>query len=133
MQISQESILVGVFYNKVSGPQNCNFIKKRLQNRCFSVKFAKFLITSFFTEHLQWLLLTVSGFQPATSLKKSSAKMFSCEFCKIFKSIFWQNTHISLLFVFICEFWEVFRTSLLQSTSGKLLISCTSCRISTSR
>ena len=29
-----------------------------------------FLRTSFFTEHLQWLLLSVSGFQPATLLKK---------------------------------------------------------------
>ena len=32
------------------------FIKKRLQHSCFPVKFAKFLKT-FFTEHLQWLLL----------------------------------------------------------------------------
>ena len=31
----------------------CNFIK----NRCFPVKFAKFLRTPFFTEHLRWLLL----------------------------------------------------------------------------
>ena len=29
----------------------------RLQHRCFPVKFAKFLITPFFTEHLRWLLL----------------------------------------------------------------------------
>ena len=35
----------------------CNFIKKRLRDRCFPVNFAKFLRTPFFTEHLQWLLL----------------------------------------------------------------------------
>ena len=29
----------------------CNFIKKRLQHRCFSLKFAKFLRTPLFTEH----------------------------------------------------------------------------------
>ena len=37
--------------------QACKVIKKRLQRRCFPVKFAKFLKTPFFTEHLRWLLL----------------------------------------------------------------------------
>ena len=31
--------------------------KKRLQHRCFPVKFAKFLRATFHIEHLQWLLL----------------------------------------------------------------------------
>ena len=38
------------------------FIKKRFQYKCFPVKFAKFLRTSFFTEHLQWLLLKLNIF-----------------------------------------------------------------------
>ena len=33
------------------------FCQKRLQHKCLPVKFAKFLRTSFFTEHLRWLLL----------------------------------------------------------------------------
>ena len=33
LQISQESICVGLFFNKVASPQNCNFIKKRFQHR----------------------------------------------------------------------------------------------------
>ena len=33
---------VGVFFNKVAGPQNSNFIKNKLQQRFFSAKFAKF-------------------------------------------------------------------------------------------
>ena len=37
--------------------KTCNFIKKRLQLRCFLVKFAKILKTPFFIEHLRWLLL----------------------------------------------------------------------------
>ena len=41
MHISQESICVEVFFNKVAGPQNCNFIKKRLQHRFFPMNFAK--------------------------------------------------------------------------------------------
>ena len=36
--------------------QACNFIKKRLQHRCFLVKFAKILRTLIFTEHLRWPL-----------------------------------------------------------------------------
>ena len=151
MQISQESTCVGVFFNEIAGPQNCNFIKKRLQDNSFefcelfkntyfvkdlwtagsetlvclfnsffygtspvaaSESFRFQLVTllkkklqhnscefcelfkntyfvqdlwaagfetlvrlfknSFFTEHLQWLLLKVSGFQPATLLKRDS-------------------------------------------------------------
>ena len=30
---------------------------KKLQHKCFPVKFAKFLRTRFFTEHLPWLIL----------------------------------------------------------------------------
>ena len=44
-------------FNKVEDLKTCNFIKKRLQHRCFPVKFCKFLRTFFFTEHLRWLLL----------------------------------------------------------------------------
>ena len=43
--------------------------------------------------------------------KETPAKMFICEFCKIFKNIFWQNTSGWLLLKFICEFWEVFQNS----------------------
>ena len=40
LQSSQES-------KYVAGPQVCNFIKNRFQDRCFNVKFAKFLRTPF--------------------------------------------------------------------------------------
>ena len=49
---------------------------------------------------------------PACSFikKEIRANMCICEFCKIFKSISWQNTSgWLLLLVFICEFWEVFQ------------------------
>ena len=48
---------VGVFFNK-------------LQNRFSPAKFAKFLETPCFADYLQRLLLPVSGFQPATLLKR---------------------------------------------------------------
>ena len=39
-----------------------NSIKKRLQHRCFPVKFTKNFSTSFFTEHFRWLLLNPGPF-----------------------------------------------------------------------
>ena len=49
----------GSHFSAMSGLQVCNFIKKRFQHRCFPVKFAKFLRTPFFTEHLRWFRLHV--------------------------------------------------------------------------
>ena len=45
----QKHLLAGVLQNRC---QACNFIKKRLQHRCFPMKFTKSLRTPFFTEHL---------------------------------------------------------------------------------
>ena len=48
-----KSVLESLF-NKVAGLQA--FVKKRRQHRCFHENIAKFLRTSFFKEHLWWLL-----------------------------------------------------------------------------
>ena len=65
---------------------------KRNSNKFFSVKFAKFLQTSCFTENFQWLLLTASGlqfqFQVYFIKKRTLAKIFFGGFWKIFKKIF---------------------------------------------
>ena len=45
--IPLENTSVGVSFNKVAGLKGCNSIEKRLQHRCFTVKFAKFFRTSF--------------------------------------------------------------------------------------
>ena len=42
---------------KVADLTDCNFIKKRLQHKCFPANIAKFPRKTFFTEHLRWLLL----------------------------------------------------------------------------
>ena len=44
-------------FNKISGLKVCNFIRKKLQHRCFPVNIAKFLRTAFSIEDLQWLFL----------------------------------------------------------------------------
>ena len=50
--------------------QACSFIKKRLQHKCFPMKFKKFLRTLFFTEH--WFfttLVTVLGSEQCKPMK----------------------------------------------------------------
>ena len=64
---SQKQSPTGVLRNfaKFTGKHLCQSpflnrpatLLKSLWHRCFPVNFAKFLKTSFFTEHLQWLLL----------------------------------------------------------------------------
>ena len=44
-------------FNKVVGLKVCNFIKKRLQHRCFSVNIVNFLRTALFIEHFWWVFL----------------------------------------------------------------------------
>ena len=50
MQISQESTCVGVFFNEIAGPQNCNFIKKRLQDNSF--EFCELFKNTYFVKDL---------------------------------------------------------------------------------
>ena len=52
VNFSGKHLCWSLFFNIVAGIQTCYFIKKRLQHRCFPVKFAKFLRIVFFTEHL---------------------------------------------------------------------------------
>ena len=47
------------FFNKVASLRFATLLKKRLWHRCFPLNFAKFLRTSFLTEHLRWLLLNI--------------------------------------------------------------------------
>ena len=63
-QNSQQNTCVRVSFKKVAGLRPCNIIKKRIQHRCFLVKFAKLLWTPFFTEHLRWLLLVITSLTP---------------------------------------------------------------------
>ena len=48
--------LQSLFFNKVAGLRPEFLLKQRLWHRCFPVKLAKFLTTSFFTRNLRWLL-----------------------------------------------------------------------------
>ena len=82
---------------------------------------------------IQWLLLKVSDFQPATLLRKRLRKRcFAVNFAKSLEHLFfWQNTSGWLLLVFICEFWDIFQNTSFKEHLGETAILCTSCRIST--
>ena len=59
LEILQISQALESLFNKVAVLKVCNFIEKRLQHRCFLVKFAKYFRTPSFTELLWWLILYV--------------------------------------------------------------------------
>ena len=74
---------VAVFFNKLSNPQNCNFIKTKHQHRCFPVNIAKLLRAALLTEHILWLLLFIDEF----ILKKSKSQNFFLKRCFV-KNVF---------------------------------------------
>ena len=104
------------------------------RDSCTPVKFLRTPYFTGLTEHLQWLLLKVSGFKPATLLKKEfRQRCFSLNFAKFLRTFFDRTLPNDWFLSLSVNFEKFFRTSLLQSTSEKLLISSTSCSISTSR
>ena len=62
-KVHWEKPVLESLFKKVVGPQVWNFIKNRLQRRCFPIKFAKFFGALFITEHLQWLLFKIKAIQ----------------------------------------------------------------------
>ena len=56
-KLTGKHLCQSLFFNKVAGLRPATLLKKKLWHRCFPVNFAKFLRTTFFIEHLWWLLL----------------------------------------------------------------------------
>ena len=63
-------------FNKVAGLRPATLIKKRVWHRCFTVNFAKFLGTSFLTEHLRWLLLNLDQGSTRTVILRINCQGF---------------------------------------------------------
>ena len=62
-------------FNKAAGLQTCNFIKKRLQHRCFSMNIAKFLRTTILKNNSERLLLFYSIFRIFRSVRSHKVQM----------------------------------------------------------
>ena len=56
-KLTGKPLCQSLFFSKVAGLSPATLSKERLWYRCFRVNFVKFLRTSFFIEHLRWLLL----------------------------------------------------------------------------
>ena len=58
--IHRKTHVLKSLFNKVTGLQTCNFIRKRLQHRCIPANISKFLIIASFIAHLWWLFIKPS-------------------------------------------------------------------------
>ena len=73
-----------------------------------------FLKTSFWTEHLQWLLLKVSGFHPATLFKKRPGeRCLSVNFANFLRTSFARTPPDDCFLCLSVNFEKFFRSSLL--------------------
>ena len=107
-----EKTCVGVFFDKVVGPQNSNFIQKWLQQRFFLVKFSKSLRATCFPA-----AASASLRFPAWNFvkKENLAKMFSCEFKNFLRTSF-DGTPPDDCYLCLSEnFEKLFRKPLLHS------------------
>ena len=57
--IHRKTPVLESLFNKFAGLKASNFIKKRLQYRCFPLNTAKSLRAAFFIELLRWLLFQI--------------------------------------------------------------------------
>ena len=107
-----EKTCVGVFFNKVVGPQNSNFIQKWLQQRFFLVKFSKSLRATCFPA-----AASASLRFPAWNFvkKENLAKMFSCEFKKFLRTSFDWTPPDDCYLCLSENFEKLFRKPLLHS------------------
>ena len=99
--------------------RTATLLKRDSNTNFFSVKFAMFLRTPCFTEHLQVSASDSFRFPVCNFIKKEiPAKVFFCEFCKIFKNIFsFDGTPPNDCFLSLSVSFEKFsRTLLLQSS-----------------
>ena len=55
VKLTGKQLCQSLFFNEVAALRLATLSKKRLWHRYFPVSFAKFLRTSFLTEHLRWL------------------------------------------------------------------------------
>ena len=56
-KFTEKRLCQSLFFDKVAGLSPVTLLKKKLWHGCFPVNFVKFLRTSFYLEHLWWLLL----------------------------------------------------------------------------
>ena len=111
-----------LFFNKVA-----TLLKIRLQQRCFTVNFAKFLWTPFSIEHLRWLLLVFFFFNFITKTNWFFCEKFAKNFCSLCKGA---TDTIQILFFSIYLLWPFQKNydSALESPFSLFLLQVISCQ-----
>ena len=85
-----------LFY-KVAGLKTCNFIKKRIQHRCFPVKFAKYFKNTCFEERPR---MTATGPPVLQLIKKNENKLITL----IKTNRNFNSSYLHLFFFYFREF-----------------------------
>ena len=95
LQNSQGNVCARVsFLIKLQAP--ITLLKKRLWHRCFPVNFTKFLRTTFFTEHLWWLLLHITDQLVIYYMHLKYMKdLYSNKYISILEEFFQKRYHTS--------------------------------------
>ena len=138
-------------FKNVAGPQNCNLIKKRLQHRFLLMNFVQYSKTSIlcggsmngwfwgpatpvelFKNTLFYRTFPVAAFDsfsfPACNyIKWFQQRLFSVNFAKFLRTSFDRTPPDDCFLCLSKNLEKFFRSPLLY----KLLVACTSCRIST--
>ena len=113
------------FFNKVAGPQNSNFIKKRLHHRFFPLKFAKFLgnlvLETPASASDSFRFSACNFIKKETPLKRDS-RCFSVNFAKFLRISFHRTLPDDCFLCLSEDFEKFFRISLLKSTYGNCLL-----------
>ena len=145
MQISQGSTCVGVFFNKVSGPWNSG-----TPTQVFSCEVCQLSNNTYFVEDLwtagsetpvglfknTYIIYRTSPvaapdsfrFPACNFIKKMApAKMFICEFCKVFRNIFrqkhlWMTASCVYLWILRCFSDHLFYKALLGNYLSHLQV-----------
>ena len=63
-------------FNNVAGFQASKFIKKWLEQKCFSLNIVNFLRAAFSVEHLRWLILCLFKRKEEDSVEQRSKEKF---------------------------------------------------------
>ena len=106
--------------------ETCHFIKKRLQHKSFPVKFAQFLRTPFFTEHLRWLLLSFLKWKKWRNVFILIYSQENASYSVLFSTVAGMRAYSFIkkgrhLRCVLWNLWSFTEISILQKTAWQLL------------
>ena len=108
---NKKTFLLESLFNKVAGIQSYYFIKKRLQHRCFPVKFAKFLKNTYFEENVRTTLsFHDSAYIWTTGILRKAILVYIIENLYYLQTYIFAKLNISLALLLkdFCSSWELY-------------------------